>query len=105
MIHCVDTHIKVVGLRPLKNLANKFSKRSIFGACKNFLKATDCFSVLNIKNIIIGYLNINSLPKKKNGNLKVLITGMLDILIITETKLDNTFPVSQFNIDGYSKRY
>ena len=30
---------------------------------------------------------------------------MLDILIITETKLDNTFPVSQFNIDGYSKRY
>ena len=105
MIHCVDTYIKVVGLRPLKNLANKFSKRSISGACKNFLKATDCFSVLNIKNIIIGYLNINSLPKKKNGNLKVLITGMLDILIITETKLDNTFPVSQFNIDGYSKRY
>lgn len=30
---------------------------------------------------------------------------MLDILIIIETKLDNTFPVSQFNIDGYSKRY
>ena len=30
---------------------------------------------------------------------------MLDILIITETKLDNTFPVSQFHIDGYSKPY
>ena len=30
---------------------------------------------------------------------------MVDILIITETKLDNTFPVSQFHIDGYSKPY
>ena len=30
---------------------------------------------------------------------------MLDILIITETKLDDTFPVSQFYIDGSSKPY
>ena len=30
---------------------------------------------------------------------------MLDILIITETKLDDIFPVSQFHIDGYSKPY
>ena len=30
---------------------------------------------------------------------------MLDILIITETKLCNTFPVSQFYIDGYSTLY
>ena len=28
---------------------------------------------------------------------------MLDILIITETKVDDTFPVSQFHIDGFSK--
>ena len=30
---------------------------------------------------------------------------MLDILITIDTKLDNTFPVSQFHIDGYFKRY
>ena len=30
---------------------------------------------------------------------------MLDILIITETKLDDTFPGSQFHIDGFSKPY
>ena len=30
---------------------------------------------------------------------------MLDILIMTETKLDYRFPVSQFQIDGYSKPY
>ena len=30
---------------------------------------------------------------------------MLDILIITEATLDNTFPVCQLHIDGYSKPY
>ena len=30
---------------------------------------------------------------------------MLNISIITETKLDNTFHLSQFHIDGYSKPY
>ena len=35
----------------------------------------------------------------------MLMTGMFDILVITETKLDNTFPVSQFHIDGFSMPY
>ena len=56
----------------------------------------------NINNVITGNRNINSLPETLN-NLKVLVTGMLDILIILETKLDNEFPVSQFHIEGYSK--
>ena len=30
---------------------------------------------------------------------------MFDILIITETKLDDTYPISQFHIDGYSMPY
>ena len=58
----------------------------------------------HINNVIIGNLNINSLPNKFD-ELKVLVNGMLDILIITETKLDDTFPVSQFHIDGFSKPY
>ena len=78
------------------------------GACENSLKATDCFSLLNktrtenINNVIVD--NINSLPRKFD-DLKVLVPGMLDILIITEATLDNTFPVCQFHIDGYSKPY
>ena len=82
----------------------------MFGACENSHKATDCLSVLKktrtekLNNVIIGNLNINSLPKKFD-NLKALVTGMLGILIITETKLNNTFSVSQFHIDGYSKPY
>ena len=58
----------------------------------------------NIDNVIIGTLNINSLSSKFD-DLKVLISGMFDILIITETKLDDTYPISQFHIDGYSMPY
>ena len=31
--------------------------------------------------------------------------GTIDILVITETKTDSTFPLNQFAIQGYSKPY
>ena len=46
-------------------------------------------------------LNINYLSSKPN-DLKAVVTSIFDILVITETKLDNTFPVSQLHIDGFS---
>ena len=103
-------HIKEVDPWSSKHLDNKVPKKYIFGACGNSLKATDYLYVLkktrigNINNVIMGNPNINSLPKKFD-DLKALVTEMLDILIITETKSDNTVPVSQFHIDGYSKPY
>ena len=33
------------------------------------------------------------------------MTSTFDILIITDTKLDDTFPLSQFHIDGFSTPY
>ena len=51
----------------------------------------------NINNVIIGNLNINSFLNKFE-EFKVLVNGILDILIITETKLNDTFPASQFHI-------
>ena len=57
--------------------------------------------VSNINRLIIGQLNINFL-KNKFEALKSIIKGNLDILIITESKLDDTFPLNQFLIEGYS---
>ena len=57
-----------------------------------------------MNNVIIGNLNINSLSSKFD-DMKMLMTGMFDALVITKTKLDNTFPVSQFHIDGFSVPY
>ena len=54
--------------------------------------------------MIIGTLNINS-PSAKFDDLKILISGTFDILIITETKLDDAYPISQFHIHSYSMLY
>ena len=58
----------------------------------------------NPSNVIMGNININSLSSKFD-QLKVFIQGVFDIFIITETKLDDTFPISQFQIEGYSTPY
>ena len=57
-----------------------------------------------MKNVIIGQLNINSLRNKFHALIEI-IRGNLDILVVTETKLDHTFPEKQFLIPGYKKPY
>ena len=51
-------------------------------------------------NLIIAHLNINSI-RNKFDLLKELISNNIDILVISETKLDPSFPPGQFHIDGY----
>ena len=58
----------------------------------------------NLKNVIIGQLNINSLRNKFHALVEIM-HGNLDVLVITETKLDHTFPENQFLIPGYKKPY
>ena len=41
----------------------------------------------------------------KFEQLKTLVTGNVDILVITESKLDPSFPDAQFIMEGYSKPY
>ena len=57
----------------------------------------------NIKNVIIATLNVNSLVSKFD-ELKVIGQGIFDILI-NEAKLDASFPVNQFFINGFSTPY
>ena len=35
----------------------------------------------------------------------LLIKGNIDVLLITETKLDSSFPITQFLIEGFSPSY
>ena len=60
--------------------------------------------VKNINRIIFASLNINSI-RNKFEQLKLFIVDNIDVLIITETKLDETFSTSSFIIDGFSKPY
>ena len=52
------------------------------------------------KNIIIGYININSV-RNKFEQFSHMMKGMLDIIVIAETKLDSSFPSNQFTISGF----
>ena len=54
----------------------------------------------NPKNIIFSYININSI-RNKFDNLCDLILKNIDILSVTETKLDPYFSNSQFLIPGF----
>ena len=48
----------------------------------------------NTNRLIVGQLNINSIV--------ILIVNNIDILVLTETKIDSSFPNAPFRIDGFS---
>ena len=58
----------------------------------------------NPDKLIFGNLNINSVYPKFD-QMKFSLQGKVDILILTETKLDESFPTTQFLIEGYSKPF
>ena len=53
----------------------------------------------NYKNLIIGHLNINSVRNKFEMIAEIIRD--FDILLISESKLDSTFPNAQFKITSF----
>ena len=83
-------------LRPESASSNKRSNKSL---------TTGFLENLRWKNknrLIIAQLNINSL-RNKFGFLSSQITNYVDILLLSETKLDDLFRTGQFSLNGYSK--
>ena len=75
------------------NLSNK-SDRSINDASLDSLSEIKSLRLRNINKVIIGNINIKVFPDKFE-RLKELVMKY-NALVITETKLDNSFPTSQF---------
>ena len=65
------------------------------------LDENDPFNILrklrikNLNRLIIGHLNINYI-RNKFETFKMLIQGNVDIAVITESKLDQSFPAGKF---------
>ena len=57
--------------------------------------------IRNLNKIVLGHLNINSIRNKFNF-LTYQVQGSIDILMISETKLDENLPPGRFLLDGYS---
>ena len=58
----------------------------------------------NVNRLILGQINVNGL-KNKIDPIRLLAKGNIDVLVISETKLDQSFPSRQFAIDGFSSPY
>ena len=58
----------------------------------------------NVNRVVIGNLNINSLTDIFD-QLKEVLLKHIDILVVIETKLDDTFPNSLFLVPGFSKPF
>ena len=54
--------------------------------------------------MIIAHLNINSIRNKFDPLVKD-ISGKIDMLMISETKIDDSFPKGQFLIKGFSEPF
>ena len=64
---------------------------------------TDSIRQLKLSNphkIILGHLNINSL-RNKFESIADVIQGTFDIFLLSETKIDESFPDKQFRLNNY----
>ena len=71
---------------------------------KEYITELKKVRINNINNVIKATLNINSFVSKFD-ELKVIGQRIFDILMKNETKLDASFPVIQFCINGFSTPY
>ena len=54
----------------------------------------------NLNRLVFGQININSV-RNKFELLFYLVSNNIDVLLISETEIDNTIPVSQFCVSRY----
>ena len=69
----------------------------------------DIRELKNLRNenpyrVIIGHINIKSIRNKFESFVKY-VGNNLDILMVSETKIEDTFPESQFLMEGFSTPY
>ena len=91
----------------LGSVSSNWNSRNLKDYGKNPSDPRLVLENLTLKNnqrLVIGNLSINSISNKFH-NLKLILQGKIDILVITETKTDSTFPLNQFAIQGYPKPY
>ena len=85
------------------NLVNQTSNKSINVTSPDLLFEIKKARIRNPNKIIIGNLNINSLPNKFE-QLKDIVMQHIDILVLTETELDDTFATAKFLVNGFQNR-
>ena len=55
----------------------------------------------NVNRTLLCHLNVNGI-RNNFECIKTLTEGKIDTFVVSETKLDSSFPSSQFSLDGFS---
>ena len=79
----------------LSNEANTDDPNSPFENLRNLRKC-------HMNNVIISHLNVNSLSSKYCEVKELLNVCRFDVLVLSETKLDDSFKQATLDIEGYS---
>ena len=90
-----NKHRVIIGQLNIKDIKIKNKHRVIIGQ----LNIKD-IKIKNKHRVIIGQLNINSI-RNKFEQLKDVIDNNIEIFMVSETKIDDTFPSAQFTLEGY----
>ena len=103
---CIDNDItnkadikKIMDENPSKihQESEEFKSRDVSYSSEDF----SSISRKNVNRIKIGQLNINSVRNKFDLSVPAVVRN-LDILLITETKIESSFSETQFEIDGFT---
>ena len=94
-----------------KPVLNSTANETVSQACNNVKENTEGspfsevknYKLQNPKNTTIDHLNVN-LSRNNFILIEKSIKSKLDIFLVPETKIHNSFPNRQFSMDGY-KRY
>ena len=92
-----------------KNDISNISLEECRSHVSNVTLASDCISDLkalrsdNSNKLVFAYININSI--RNFQFLSTPVKGNIDVLMVSETKIGNSFPVGNFVIDGFSRPY
>ena len=84
-----------------RSLTDQSEKKSI-NITPNSLSKIKEIRIGNASKVIIGNLNINSV-RNKFEQIKEIVLKYIDILVVTETKLDEILLEFLFLMDGFSK--
>ena len=89
-----NQNIIIVCLKEEVNVENTNNSSNFSDSLKNL-------KIKNSNRLAFDNLNINTINNKLE-QLTHIIKNNVDVLVVTETKLDSSFPFGQFSIDGFA---
>ena len=84
----------------MNSSSKSFSDYGNIRAKENAFTSTKSIKAKHPKNLFFGHLNVNSI-RNKFVSIEEFIKRTFDIFLISETKIDDSFPNAQFKIEGY----